>query len=474
MTQSGQGEDPQISAVPPAHEGVVLPADGSGSWGPAAPSTPPGGQAWGQSWGPSPMPPQAQPGGQGYAGQPAQSAYPGQQPYPGQGWPEPAQAGNAPAAQPLPPEVPAGGPVDQGATQYIPPVAGGALPPEAVGGTDSEATQYMAHPSAPAAGAPAHPFPAAGDAQATQYLPPVGAAGPGNAEATQYLPPVGAAGPGNAEATQYLPPVGAQEAAYGERQPPSEFDSLFRNEGRPQQPQQPPPPPYEPLRPRGRRAEPEPERAGPARKPAHAVLISAVVVGCAVVGLLAGALMSGGDEDKNGTQPVAATNAPEAEQKSATQPAEDPAKAQAEELDKLLEDSNNSRASVISAVQSIKACDNLDDAAGDLRDAARQRRDLVNRLKDISVDKLPDHAALTADLTKAWQASASADDHYAEWAHQVDGKKGCKDGKARNTQSAAEGNRASGEATAAKQSAANRWNAIAEKYGLKKRTATDL
>jgi hypothetical protein len=98
----------------------------------------------------------------------------------------------------------------------------------------------------------------------------------------------------------------------------------------------------------------------------------------------------------------------------------------------------------------------------------------VTRLKDLSVDKLPDHAELTASLTKAWQASASADDHYAAWATQAKSKKVCKKGRARPTSEYQQANVQSGEATNAKKQASRLWNAIATKYGLTKRASTAL
>lgn len=220
-------------------------------------------------------------------------------------------------------------------------------------------------------------------------------------------------------------------------------------------------------------SDPPQGRAGQRKKPSHIPLIAAVVVGCAIVGLGAGALMSGGDDKKDDKQAVAASSSPAA--KPSGQAAADPAKPQAEELDKLLADSNNSRSAVIGAVEKTKSCKDLDQAVADLQGAARQRRELVTRLQGLSVDKLPNHAQLTAALTKAWQASASADDHYAAWAGQAkDGKKVCRHGKARATPEKSQADRASGDASMAKQQASGLWNAIASKYGLTRRTATEL
>lgn len=494
MTQSGQGDERQLPAVRPAHEGVVLPAEGGAPWTPGGPAggqaadqaAPAGGQPWGGSWGPqaahqdgrapAQLPPeQPQPGA--YA--PHQGQYqPQQQPFASPQDPyahgqdpyrqDPYQQ---PYAQPLPPEAVPGTAGDADATQYIAPVPGGPVP----GGLPPEATQYLGQTSQPAG---------AGDADATQYIPPV---------------------PGGA-------PYGIRPGAPGDRQPPAEFDSLFRNEEpagatqqmprfdagqQPQQPQQPrrqqpgrpyqgahgqPQQPQAPQQPfpsgpqgfQGAQEPPEHQGRGAQRgRSAHIPLIAAVVVGCAVIGLGAGALMSGGDEGgKDDKQPVAAQSSPAGEP---TAKGADPAQAQAQALDKLLADSNNSRAAVISAVEKIKGCRALDQAATDLRGAAAQRRDLVTRLEGLAVDQLPGHAELKSSLTKAWQASAEADDHYAAWAGQAkNDKKVCKGNNAKPTDETAKAEASSGEATLDKRKASGMWNSIAEKYGLTKRAPTQL
>ena len=70
-------------------------------------------------------------------------------------------------------------------------------------------------------------------------------------------------------------------------------------------------------------------------------------------------------------------------------PSADPARAQAVELDKLLADSGNSRSTVINAVADVKGCDNLAQAAKDLRDAAKQRNELVTRLSGVRSTSCP-------------------------------------------------------------------------------------
>ncbi|MDI5909565.1 hypothetical protein QDK90_32190, partial [Streptomyces sp. 12257] len=307
----------------------------------------------------------------------------------------------------------------------------------------------------------------------------------------------------DAEATQFIAPVPGQTpgAHYGgERQPPSEFDNLFRGgpgaDGGAASTQQMPrfaqpeavPPAYgapqpsygaqqpsygaqPPYGPPGGDVYDDGDRGGRGRS--RVPVIAAVGIGIVVLGIGAGALLAGGGGGDGGdkNQTVSAT-APATD--GSASPSADPAKAQAAELDKLLADSGNSRSSVISAVANVKSCKNLGQAAQDLRDAAAQRTGLVTRLKALPVDQLPSHAELTDALTKAWQASASADNHYAAWADQSAGKKGCKKGQARTTGQTQAGNRDSGTASTEKAKAARLWNAIARKYSLTERTATQL
>lgn len=522
MTQSGQGDEQQLPAVRPAHEGVVLPAGGGEPWtpgGPADQAAPAGGQPWGQPWGPQAphqdAAPQAQNQHQGGYGQDqqggaygqpqgqygqqqgqygqygqgqqdsgygrAQQPQPPAQPQHGQQPQQPQQSPHQPSpyAQPLPPEAVPGGSGDADATQYIAAVPAGpgpgGLPPEA----PAESTQFLGRD-------PQQAYQQPGGHAAPQ--PPQGGQ---DADATQYIPPV----PGGA-------PYGIRPGAPGERQPPAEFDNLFRSDepagatqqmprfdptqqhqqhqqhhqgGQQQYQGGPPPQAYQQAPPYAGPEDglPQSGQDGRRKKSAHVPLIAAVVVGCAVIGLGAGALMSGGDEKGDeAKQPVASASSPASQ--PATEAAPDPAKPQAEALDKLLADSNNSRSAVIGAVEKAKNCTDLDKAVADLKGAAQQRRDLVTRLKGLSVDKLPDNVQLSASLTKAWQASASADDHYAAWATQAKSKKVCKKGKARFTTHYQQANVQSGEATAAKKQASTLWNAIATKYGLTKRSSTAL
>ncbi|MFF3621321.1 hypothetical protein [Streptomyces sp. NPDC002467] len=501
MTQNGQGGAPQ-----PGAPWGPDPASGY----PVYPPQEPGGPAYGypQAY---PDPQAAAPGhvvGPGYEG-------PGD-PH-GYGYPPIPEA----ATQYIPP-VPADPAVpgpDGAATQYVPPVPAAPVTPPgpAMPAHHEAATQYMAPvPGGPVPGgaapfappAPAAPAGPAHHEAATQYVPPVpaapatppGPAGPAHHEAaTQYIAPVPAGptapaapvAPAHEEAaTQYIPPVPAG--------PTDGFDGLFRGEdvGHTQQLppiQEPvlrrqPPRAQGPVPPHAQQQyqqhpqqhqyqpqqqyvpEPPPEDAARRISPG---IIAAVVIGLVVVGLGVGSLLGDGKPQNNDPGAVAPAPSASGGKAAAGEAPVDPARPQAVQLDKLLADSNDSRASVIKAVDDIKGCKNLDQAAQDLRDAARQREELITRLQELKVDQLPENARLTAALTKAWQASADADNSYAAWADDVDDDK-CKDGKAKNSSNAADGNKSSGEATKAKEQAATLWNNIAAKYGLTKRDKSQL
>jgi hypothetical protein len=499
----GQGDDL-------AYEGVVLPANGE-PWTPdqqreaeraAQQPQPAEGRQWDSSWGPdTPSPPVSPPSEMPPSEMPP-SADRAALPY-GSAPPAPLPPGDLPAAPPQPPQPPPSyGHADADATQMLPPQQ---PPPAPAHGPGPASAGQIGEPWPP----PQQPY---GDADATQMLPPQQYGqqygrqepqpyGAGDADATQMLPrqqPYG-----EAEATQMLPPQSASgalppEAGYGgqytspadagtppaaapyghrpgmpgERQPPSEFDNLFRTDA-PAGPTGTAGPPTAPAPQAGGRAARRDagREQGPRgrRNLSPAMLAGIGLVAVVAVGLGVGALTSGGGED-----PKAAPGESTAPAGGASAAPADSAEEQAEALNKLLEQSNNSRTSVIRAVQNIKACKQLDQAATDLRAAADQRNGLVSRLSEMETGALPKSSALNSALAEAWKASAKADDAYAAWADQVAGKKGCHKGKARTTHKTAVGNRASGEATAAKKEAAGLWNPTAREYGLPERQYTQL
>ncbi|MBU7598403.1 hypothetical protein JGS22_012455 [Streptomyces sp. P38-E01] len=419
---------------------------------------------------------------------------------------------------------------DADSTQFLPPQSDSAahLPQQPHEGMD--ATQYI-------------PAQQAQEMDATQFIPPQS----GEAlDATQVIPPYadGPSGPQQPGSAPHGPhghepqkrsaqnasdrpvpeapgraPYGIRPGAPGDRQPPAEFEMLFRPDngdrpagraGRlPDSGTQPLPvfenavasqsastaPRKDTLgapepTPRSRRAGASGGQngghggsgghgggsGGGRRRP---LLIGAGGLALLVAaGLLGGAALGGGDDDGKEDKAGSSSQADEdKDPEPSPEPSEekpDPAEAQAKELDKLLADSNNSRDAVIRSVENIKKCEKLPEAAADLKDAAAQRNSLVVRLDKLTLDKVPQHQALTDQLRKAWRASESADKHYASWANEVRRPQFCKDGKARHTPHLARGNRESGTATKAKVEAAKLWNPTARAHKLPERQPTQL
>jgi hypothetical protein len=476
---------PGAYGYPQAHGGQAAPQPPAGhaapqpQGGPAGSQTP-GGYGYPQAPG-GQMPAPYAPGGQTAAPLPPVGAGAGAGALP------PVAAMDEGATQYLPP-VPAAPSVDEGATQLLPPVGPGALPPEM-----------------PAAGA----APTAMSSESTRYLGRVRPDGPGPASGGNGAGPLPPAVDPDAQPTQFIAPVPAQPGAaqYGirpgvpedrQQQPPAEFDNLFRADaggstqqlprvdqprarqgapagfGSPNRPAAPGAPggPGAPEGRGARRGAADGDNGRGGRPRSRVPVIAAVGVGIAVLGIGAGALLSGGGGDKGDDNKTVAATAPATDESASA--SADPAKEQAVALDKLLADSGDSRDSVVKAVGNVRKCASLGQAATDLRNAAKQRDGLVTSLADLSVDKLPNHAQLTAALNSAWKASSAADTHYAAWADQTAGKKGCRKGQARNTGQTAAGNRESGTATTQKAKAAKLWNSIAQTYGLTERQPGQL
>lgn len=492
---------PELPELPEPYSGVVPPPEQDGPLHHGEHVQPTGGVPWGSPSGAAqPLPPENTPVAD------ATQLLP---PYPRSGLPQGMALPPAfpPPASP-PPPLPGGAlRPEADATQYLPPYPGSFPPPAQPEAAD--ATQYLGRPFQDAV-PPDAPFGARqGGPQDPQIGPPAQVE---PADATQHLPRFdeqdfagqGFQGQGFADQgfrqqgydghgfPQQGPEQGAgapyqapYEAAQQPEPPQDDYDHLYRREAPGEQPAQRPYQP--PQRPRARQAHPqapheqpheqpyEPSGGGSGSRLSPAALIGIVVGGCALAGLAAGALMSGGgDGDARDARTVGASSPTASADPSATS-GDGVADQQAKALDALLADSGGSRSSVISAVGSVKECQNLGKAAADLRAAAGQRNGLVTRLAALKIDRLPQHTDLSDALTRAWQASAAADSHYANWADQVaHDKKLCKGGRAHSTGEAQSGNRESGTASAQKKRAVRLWNTIAKQHGLSTRQIEQL
>ncbi|QKW21147.1 hypothetical protein HUT16_20650 [Kitasatospora sp. NA04385] len=345
----------------------------------------------------------------------------------GQGSPAQAAA-QPPYAQPQPPAPPQA-PVPQ--QQSAPPL-----------GQSGSPEYWGAPPQQPVAAPPA-------DEGATQYLPPYPAGGPAVGGAQPGFPP--------------QQPQQAQEGGYNAASAPTYGGGA--GYGAPQQ---------QPGYP-GAGGYPQQAADGGRRKPNTKLLIGAGVAGVAVVAILVGVLASGGDKKeketaKGGTTAGQSAAAPSPNSGNAAVTPE--MKAQAQAMSDLLGTASASRTSVVNAVAAVGKCQNLPDSQAALTAAATQRQGLLTKLGALKVDQLADGAKLVEQLQAAWQASATADSEYAQWA--ADLAAGCDPAKSKDNAHLHNGDAASGTATKAKNQASELWGAIATKTGLPGKSAGEL
>jgi hypothetical protein len=313
---------------------------------------------------------------------------------------------------------------------------------------------FRPEPAAPAASA---------EEAATQYLPPYPA-----------TPPQVPAGTGfEDEGTRQLPAVAAGQAPTQAAQRP--FFGFDRQPQPPYQAQQPPYPPG-PGQPYGGPPQPQPQPGydyaggGGGRRFSNKAIAIGVVAACAVAGILAGALLSGG----GGAKADAASASASAGASASGAATGGDAKAQATALYGLLSTAADSRSEAVTAVADISGCRDLDGAVAALKDSAGKHGQLVSKLAALAVDKLTSGQALDQALQQSWQASQSADEHYAAWGEASKGSCGKKHHPLKKNGALTAADQASSEATTAKQQAAQLWNAVASQYGLPQRGAGEL
>jgi hypothetical protein len=270
--------------------------------------------------------------------------------------------------------------------------------------------------------------------------------------------------------TQFMPPFPAE---------PQQQTQIQQPYPQQQAPQQPPQQPYGGYQQQGYgyQAPPPPQgpgpsgpQPGPGRRFSPKAIAIAVVVGCAVVGVAVGAAVSGGGKT-NGAAGSSGASASSSASASAAGPGAD--QAQAKALSDLLNSAANSRESVVSAVADIERCQNLDGAAQDLTAASGMRGQLITQLGTLQTGSLSHGTELVTALKEGWTASQNADAHYAAWAKASKGSCAHKD-QPKNGDDKQAGDRASSNATIAKQKASKLWDAIASSTGLPARASTQL
>jgi hypothetical protein len=194
--------------------------------------------------------------------------------------------------------------------------------------------------------------------------------------------------------------------------------------------------------------------AGPRRRPGRrlVVAVAAAAIAAVVAALVIMQSLSGGSAASGTTGPTATASPPDARRQAAVR------------LAGLLALSVTDRAAVTRAAEDVRSCGpSLHQDAQIFAHSASSRQQLLSRLATLSGrSALP--AALLADLTSAWQASAQVDTDLARWARDNIAR-GCRHGSRSDTYLRASAIPES-RATAGKLAFATRWNAIARPYGL--------
>jgi hypothetical protein len=147
-----------------------------------------------------------------------------------------------------------------------------------------------------------------------------------------------------------------------------------------------------------------------------------------------------------------------------------PGVAQASVIAGYLTQSGQARQGIGTAISAISRCTDIPAAVTTLENAADVRTRILAGLASADVSALPNGAAAVADLSRAMQASADADRHYAAWGQTI---AGCRAQAPHNAEFVA-AQQADITATAAKQRFADEWNPIAARYGLAQQSANTI
>ncbi len=148
------------------------------------------------------------------------------------------------------------------------------------------------------------------------------------------------------------------------------------------------------------------------------------------------------------------------------------ARTQAQAIDKLLNDSSNSRLKLGPAISQVDGCTNLGGAVTTLQQVTAERNDQVTRGNALAVDQLTGGNDLRTALVQALKYSLDADQEFAAWGQAV-AQAGCT-GHAPHDANYTAAQAASTSATTSKQQFVALWNPIATTYGLQTRTENTM
>jgi hypothetical protein len=199
-----------------------------------------------------------------------------------------------------------------------------------------------------------------------------------------------------------------------------------------------------------------------ASKPLIVVVAALVTV---AVGAVAFVAWPSGDDSPGGTDPSPGASQKQVAQKNAIPPE---TKQQAAAVNKILNDSVDTRRILAGALGRAGKCKTLPQAIQGFQTVAQRRTNQMNRTKGLQVDKLANGERLRGSLSQALTASLQVDQVLLQWAQA--NQRHCK-GKPRPAAAQVPG-RAAGEqrATTAKKQFVVLWNPVAKKTGQPQRS----
>ncbi|MEO3826920.1 hypothetical protein [Actinomadura sp. B10D3] len=204
------------------------------------------------------------------------------------------------------------------------------------------------------------------------------------------------------------------------------------------------------------------QSSGGTSKPLIAAVAALVTV---AVGAVAFVAWPSGDESSAGTNPSPAASQTQVAQKNAIPPE---TKQQAAVLNKILNDSVDTRRVLAGALGRAGKCKTLPQAIQGFQTVAQRRTNQLNRTKALKVDKLANGERLRASLSQALTASLQVDQVLLRWAQTNQPR--CK-GKPRPSAARVPGRAAIEQrATTAKKQFVVLWNPVAKKTGQPQRS----
>lgn len=197
------------------------------------------------------------------------------------------------------------------------------------------------------------------------------------------------------------------------------------------------------------------------RRPLLIVIAAAAVVAIVAGIVLVKALSGGGTPASSAASATSSASSQDARRQAATG------------LSGLLAQSVTDRAAVTNAAEDVRTCGpSLSQDAQTFAHSASSRQRLLTRLASLpGRSQLP--AAMLADLTSAWQASAQVDSDLSRWA-QDNATRGCHHHKGRSDAYLRASGAPEAKATVGKRAFAALWNPIARQYDLKTYERSEL